>query len=203
MYKMFRQRVNEAIGMEVSDTDFNILTRVVVAKVVRKKHLLLCEGLLCKYIYYVVKGALRKYSIDQRGIEHIFDFALEGAWIMEATSVIKNAPSRYYIESMEETELLLISTDELKSLSEYSVFFARLSQAIFYDGYFAAENRMQLVVSYSAIEKVLYFMENKREFIQRVPQNMIASYLGITPETFSRTRKQLMKERADLFSSIP
>lgn len=203
MYKMFRQRVNEAIGMEVSDTDFNILTRVVVAKVVRKKHLLLCEGLLCKYIYYVVKGALRKYSIDQRGIEHIFDFALEGAWIMEATSVIKNAPSRYYIESMEETELLLISTDELKSLSEYSVFFARLSQAIFYDSYFAAENRMQLVVSYSAIEKVLYFMENKREFIQRVPQNMIASYLGITPETFSRTRKQLMKERADLFSSIP
>jgi CRP-like cAMP-binding protein len=203
MYKMFRQRVNEAIGMEVSDTDFNILTRVVVAKVVRKKHLLLCEGLLCKYIYYVVKGALRKYSIDQRGIEHIFDFALEGAWIMEATSVIKNAPSRYYIESMEETELLLISTDKLKSLSEYSVFFARLSQAIFYDSYFAAENRMQLVVSYSAIEKVLYFMENKREFIQRVPQNMIASYLGITPETFSRTRKQLMKERADLFSSIP
>lgn len=159
-------------------------------KKVRRRQFLLQEGDVCKYICFVINGALRIYSVNERGQEAVIAFALEGKWLSDWESVVTQSPSRYYIDAVEHAEILQISPAELHALeSKIPAIgeFLRLEQRLVA---VTTQKRIHTAISMNAEERYHDLLEHHPEYFQRFSQNMIASYLGIKPETLSRLRKR-------------
>jgi CRP-like cAMP-binding protein len=105
---------------------------------------------------------------------------------------VSHTPSRYNIEALEDCDLLVATSEEMINLKDQSPLFVKLGVTLDEKSYIASQKRIDVTISYTAEEKVIYLMENHPQFLHRFPQNMLASYLGITPETLSRVRKQLL-----------
>ncbi|MEX6686879.1 Crp/Fnr family transcriptional regulator [Danxiaibacter flavus] len=160
-------------------------------KRIRKKHYLLQQGEVCKHMAFVQKGLLRSYIVNEKGGEHIIQFALEGWWISDLYSFLTGEVSNYNIDALENSDLLLLSrTAEEEMLSRIPKL-ERYLRLLMQNSYIAMQKRMERTLRLSAEKKYVTFADTYPELIKRVPQHMIASYLGITPETLSRIRKQL------------
>ena len=132
-------------------------------------------------IYFVKSGLLRSYVIDQKGKEHIFLFASEN-WIMtDCTST--NQPCKLFIDALEDSEVFILEKGNEDKI-ELQKILNRLE---------ALQNRIIMMMSSTAIERYEHFVETYPEIIQRVPQRMIASYLGITPEALSKVKNKFLK----------
>ena len=107
MYELLHQKISEIIS--VSDDEFEYCKTLFQPKKLRKKQFLLHEGEECRYTAFVEKGILRSYTIDEKGSEHILQFAMEGGWIADLYSFLTNEPSTYNIEALQGCELLLIT----------------------------------------------------------------------------------------------
>ncbi|MEP6950794.1 MAG: Crp/Fnr family transcriptional regulator [Ginsengibacter sp.] len=189
MYEVFFKKVNEKVNLTSEEED--ICKSFLVPKKVRKKQYILQEGDVCKYSAFVEKGALRSYTVDERGHEHIVQFAIEGWWISDMYSFITGEPSVYNIDVLEDAELLLLSNPSQEELLQKVPKFERYQRLLVQGAYIALQRRLVLSLSQSAEEKYTKLTNTYPDIIQRVPQHMIASYLGITPETLSRIRRQI------------
>ncbi|WP_217604996.1 Crp/Fnr family transcriptional regulator [Chitinophaga sp. GbtcB8] len=163
-------------------------------KKLRKKQYLLQEGDVCKYLSFMVKGAMHQYSIDEKGNEHIVRFGIEQWWMADRESFEMQTPTRYNIDAWEETELLQISRPAYLSLRDAVPAVMEMTQELDKRGSIAAQKRIQAVISYTAEERYLDLLKTHPYFLQRFPQHMIASYLGISAETLSRIRKQALSK---------
>lgn len=189
MYELFFQKLTEKVNF--SDEELNIVKIYLTPKKLRKKQYLLQEGDVCKFIAFVEKGVLRAYTIGEKGAEHIIQFALEGWLISDLYSFLMTEPATYNIDALEDSELVLISKtahDELlKKLPKYETYI-RLQLT---GAYFAMQKRLTSILSLSLEERYTNLTAIYPDIIQRVPQHMIASYMGLTPETLSRVRKKI------------
>lgn len=159
-------------------------------KKVQRRQFLLQEGDVCKYICFVLSGSLRIYSVNERGQEAIVGFALEKSWMSDWESVVMQTPSRYYIDAVEHSEILQISPAELHVLEAKIPAideFLRLEQRFVA---VTTQKRIHSTISMNAEERYQDLLKQHPEYFQRFSQNMIASYLGIKPETLSRLRKR-------------
>ena len=192
MYELFFKKFNEVIPLdqEVQDVIKNYLT----PKKLRKKQYLLQETDVCKHIAFVEKGALRSFTVSDKGTEHIIQFAFEGWTISDLYSFLTSEPATYNIGAMENSELVLISKaahDELlQKVPQYETY-TRLQLT---GAYIAMQRRLTSIISLTLEERYNYFTSLYPDIIQRVPQHMIASYMGLTPETLSRVRKRLAQK---------
>jgi CRP-like cAMP-binding protein len=152
---------------------------------------LLQEGDVCKYTAFVEKGSLRSYSIDEKGNEHILQFALEGWWISDQYSLFTGEPSSYNIDAIEDSDLLLITHASFESMMNKIPRMEKYFRLLLQNNMIALHRRLVASLSLSAEEKYTNMVNAYPNIIQRVPQHMIASYLAITPETLSRIRKQM------------
>jgi CRP-like cAMP-binding protein len=189
MFELLHSRINEIIS--VSEEDFNFCKTLFQPKKLRKKQYLLQDGDVCKYTAFVEKGILRTYTIDEKGNEHILQFSLEGWWISDLYSFLTNEPSHYNIEALEDCELLLITKPSWDILLEKIPAFERYFRILLQNNLIATQRRLMGSLSETAEEKYIKLMNTFPGCIQRVPQHMIASYLGITRETLSRVRSQM------------
>src|SRR3954467_6172955 len=164
-------------------------------KKLRKKQYLLQEGDVCKYMAFVEKGLLRSYNVDDKGYEHMIQFAWEGWWISDTYSFLSGEPAAYNIDAIEDAELLLISLPHFEEMTGKVPKMERYFRILFQNNIVSKERRLLSSITYSAEEKYLKLSETNPELIQRIPQNLIASYLGITPETLSRIRKHLLNRK--------
>lgn len=178
--------------IEISDDELSVLQQFFTSKRLRKKQYLLQEGDVCKYIAFVTKGILRSYSIDDKGNEHILQFAFENWWISDMHSYFTGEPSIYTIDAIEDVEMLLITNAAKEQLLQQIPKMERYFRILFQNNIIAIQNRLVCSLSQSAEEKYKKMNDDYPAIIQRVPQHMIASFLGITPETLSRIRKQLV-----------
>ena len=189
MYELFFQKLTEKVNF--SDEELNIVKIYLTPKKLRKKQYLLQEGDVCKFIAFVEKGVLRAYTIGEKGAEHIIQFALEGWLISDLYSFLMTEPATYNIDALEDSELVLISKtahDELlKKLPKYETYI-RLQLT---GAYFAMQKRLTSILSLSLEERYTNLTAIYPDIIQRVPQHMIPSYMGLTPETLSRVRKKI------------
>jgi CRP-like cAMP-binding protein len=194
MYEQLRTYLNKVTSANISDEEFHFFKEAFSAKKLKKKQYLLHEGAICRYMAFIAKGAMRQYTIDDKGIEHIARFGIEEWWMSDRESLLSLTPSRYNIEALEDCHLLVATNEKLILLREQSPLFVKLGQTLDEKSYIASQKRIDVTISYTAEEKVIYLMENHPQFLHRFPQSMLASYLGLTPETLSRVRKQLLQK---------
>ncbi len=157
----------------------------------QKGELLLTPGERCKYRFFIEQGAVREYFIDEKGREHLLHFAIEGWFLMNVNSIFFDQPSNYFIETIEPSKILLLDEDAVQHLVAEDRAFETLTQNLLYEHIQMLQRRITSLQSNSAEERYLYFAETYPEIVSRVPQMMVASYLGIAPESLSRIRKEL------------
>lgn len=162
-------------------------------KTIKRKDFLSRAGDVCHYETFVCKGCLRNYYIDNEGVEHNTLFAVEGWWTGDLYSLITHNPSRYFIEALEDTEVLQISKSNLDLLYFNVPKFERFFRLLLQNAYVAQEQRIVQNLSSSAEERYKAFLQRYPQTGQRIAQKHIASYLGITPEFLSMLRRKTME----------
>ncbi|MGY6547328.1 Crp/Fnr family transcriptional regulator [Arthrospiribacter ruber] len=160
-------------------------------KSIKKGDVLLGEGEICQNIFFVESGLLRLFSIDASGKEHIIQFAPENWLISERSSLYFGLPSSYYIDALEDSELVIFDLNFIQTVSSISPEFRVHNEYILQNHIRQLQNRINLLIGANAEERYLDFIKLYPDLTLRIPQWMIASYLGITPESLSRVRKQL------------
>jgi CRP-like cAMP-binding protein len=140
-----------------------------------------------------VKGAMRQFSVGGKGNEHIARLSIENWWVGDRESFIMLTPSLYYIDAWEETDLLIATQADLSTLNEISAII-EMKNHLDNNHAFALQKRVNATISLSAEQRYDELVKTYPEFIQRFPQHIIASYLGITKETLSRARNKAVKK---------
>ncbi|EJF07905.1 MULTISPECIES: Crp/Fnr family transcriptional regulator [Pontibacter] len=193
MYELFFQKFNEKVPLTLEEQEQ--IKTYLTPKKLRKRQYLLQDGDVCKSIAFVEKGALRAYTVDENMNEHIIQFAIEGWTISDLFSYLTAEPATYTIDALEDAELVLITRaahDELlKTQPKYETYIRLLITG----AYIALQRRLTSNISLPAEERYTRFTETYPDIAQRVPQHMIASYMGLTPETLSRVRKKMAERR--------
>ncbi|WP_346855755.1 Crp/Fnr family transcriptional regulator [uncultured Draconibacterium sp.] len=157
---------------------------------VKKKKDLLEPNEVCKYIYFITKGCLRSYYADEKGVEHIYQIRMDNNWISDLESFFTQKPSKYFIETLENSELLRISSEQLEHLYSEVPALERYFRILFQKAYINALERLNATMWESAEDRYSKMLKEHPTMFQRVPLVYIASYLGITPESLSRIRKK-------------
>jgi len=160
----------------------------------RKRQYLLQAGDPSLYETFVIKGCLKSYSVDNDGTEHIVQFAMENWWIGDLYSFLSGAPASLNIDAIEDSEVFCIEKNDLARLYLEIPKFDRLFRILFQNAFVAQQRRILSKNSQTAEEQYLEFISKYPTLEQRVPQHQIASYLGLSPETISRIRKQQSKK---------
>lgn len=194
MYEFLRKRINEITSSIISDEEFSHIEKGFAQKSMKKKQFLLHEGTVCKYMAFIVKGSMRQYSIDEKGNEHIVRFGIEGWWMCDRESFLMLTASKFNIDALEDCDLLVATNEQLNIVKDQSLLFLKMAHAMDARHSIATQNRIQASISFTAEEKVKDLMNTYPSFLKRFPQNMLASYLGLSPETFSRIRKQILMQ---------
>lgn len=179
----------------LDDEELNFTKTLFIPKKLRKKQYLLQEGDVSKYTTFVEKGLLRTFKIDDKGNEPILQFSSEGWWVGDLYSFFTDSPSPYNIEAMENSELLLITRESYEILLERVPKLERYFRILVQNNLIATQNRLIGAMSETAEEKYTKLINNFPTCTNRIPQHMIASYLGITPETLSRIRSQMASRK--------
>ena len=150
-------------------------------------------GDIARYGAFVANGCLRKYVIDPHGKEHIVQFAPETWWVGDSTPLAEPARATYFIDAIEDSEVLLIDGPSHRRLLDQVAGYAQAFRTGVQRSAAAKDQRIVSSLSASAEERYLEFLRVYPSIAQRVPQAMLASYLGMTPETVSRIRKNLSR----------
>jgi len=178
--------------VELTEEQFNKWISQFIERKVKKHEFVLSEGEISKHIFFTVHGCLRLYAVDNKGKEHIMQFAPENWWIGDIESSSNRSPSSYFIDALEDSDILsmdIISWDKtMTEIPPLAILFQRLMQ----NRQTASQKRIITSMSATSEERYLEFMKTYPSLAQRIPQHMIASYLGITPESLSRIRKQMV-----------
>lgn len=175
---------------QISDEEFEEIKKFFDTKDVAKKENLLEEGQICKHHYFVLKGLLRKFFINEKGTEQTTEFAIETWWLTDNFAYENKIPSDFYIQAVEQSTILYISQDNQQKLLTAFPIMERYFRFVYQRAYAAAQRRIQYLFTFSKEEFYFQAVRNHPEFVQRVPQYLIASYLGFTPEYLSEIRKR-------------
>ncbi|WP_316847587.1 Crp/Fnr family transcriptional regulator [Pedobacter psychrodurus] len=189
MIDILFKHIQEKVSL--SDQDQEAVQSFFSPKKLRKKQYLLQAGDVCKHLTFVSKGLLRTYNVDDKGDEHMSIFGWEGWWISDFNSFLTGEPALFNIDAIEDSELLLISRSDYEALTLAVPIMDRYFRILYQNSLITKERRLMSSITHSAEEKYLLLVESNPQIIARIPQNLIASYLGIAPETLSRIKKNL------------
>ena len=169
-----------------------------VSKKVAKNEFLLREGEICLETFFVEKGLLRMFSLDKNGKEHVIQFAPENWLISDRSSLNFNEKSKFYIEAIEDTEVFILGNDFFTKMIENYPHIAERNDLLLQKHIRNLQNRVNSLLADTAEERYMNFIKMYPDILLRVPQWMVASYLGITPESLSRVRKELARKNFEI-----
>lgn len=174
----------------VSETEFaEILTFFEVLSV-SKKQILLDEGQHCRKHFFVLKGCLRLFFMKDTGVEQTTQFAIESWWMTDNLAFLQQQQSSFAIQAIEKSEVLAISYEAQEKMLNKFPQMERYFRKVYEKAFAASQLRIKYINDYSREEMYLYFAKVQPAFLQRVPQYMLASYLGFTPEYLSEIKKK-------------
>jgi len=189
MYDVLFRHIEEKSGEKLTHTEQDVLMAAFDRKHLRKRQYFLREGDVCKYIGFITRGSSRMFTVDEKGHEHIIRFGLESWWISDHESLVNLTPSPYFIEMLEDAELLTISLPNALELRNKSRCFDLTVKILDQFQAIAMQKRIHAAIGMTAEERYYELSLTYPQFLERFPLNMIASYLGLSPETLSRIRK--------------
>jgi CRP-like cAMP-binding protein len=175
----------------LTNKDKELLKTYFTYRKLQKKEFLLYEGQVSTSLSFVTRGLLKSYNIDEKGVEHVNLFAWEGWWTSDLSSFFKQEKSVINIDAIEVSEVLMINLANFEKMTLELPIMDRYFRILFQNSLFTKEHRILSAVTYSAEEKYVNLLTSNPQLLQRVPQNLIASYLGITPETLSRIKRNI------------
>lgn len=186
------KNIGRYINLDNIEVDFFI--SLLQSKTIKKKEFLLHADEICRHESFVTNGCLRTYTIDNNGFEHIGQFAIEDWWTGDLLSFLTQTPATFFIDALEDTEVLQISKHNLETLYERVPKFERFFRILFQNSLVTQIQRVNQNISNTAEERYVNFIKKYPQQEQRIPQKYIASYLGITPEFLSVLRRKSVKK---------
>jgi CRP-like cAMP-binding protein len=189
MYDSLINHIKEIVPLP--EQDQVLIRNSFVEKPVKKNDFLLSRGDISNHMRFIVDGCMKVYYLDEDGNERIYQFGIEGWWVNDLYSYLTQTPSEYFIKAIQDTRLLMIHRDTLEKLFDKAPMIERFFRIKFQTAYVALQDRMVKTMSETAEERYIKFQANFRKMEQRIPQYMIAAYLGITPEHLSAIRKKM------------
>ncbi len=157
----------------------------------KRNDYLLREGELCRHCYFIVGGAIQVFTIDAAGNETTRDFILEENWLMEINSFLQQVPSREFFRAIETSKVLAVSREHFMELSARFPQFEKMYRQILELSYSNSVYRINTFVAMDAMERLRWMMDNQPKLFTRLSSKLIASYLGISPETYTRLKGKL------------
>ncbi|MCU4164127.1 Crp/Fnr family transcriptional regulator [Carboxylicivirga caseinilyticus] len=176
--------------IELNESEEQLLEKYIKSRTIKKKEHLLLNGQVCRSLFFVEKGCLRMYYINSKASEQITQFAIEGWWLADYNSFMENQPSEYNIQAIEASKIISIDIQQFDNLLKELPQLERYFRIIMQKNLAASQQRNKYLYEMSKEEFYLHFSTSFPQFVQRVPQYMIASYLGLTPEYVSELRKK-------------
>lgn len=190
--EFFFKYLSEFISL--TDEEKDILVPLLKHRKYLKGQYIVQQGDNCIYNSFVIKGCLRTYHVDSQGQEYIIRFAIENWWTADMGSFINNTPADYNVQCLENTEVLQFSYNTLQKIFDLIPKFERFFRIIIQNAFVASEKRIVTNFSLDAKERYLIFSRLYPQLEQRVPQYMVASYLGITKQYLSEIRNQITRK---------
>jgi CRP-like cAMP-binding protein len=190
LIKYFNSYASKSLGGD----EIDLIQSFFVAKKFRKRQYFLQEGEICRYTSFVIKGAMRQYGVDEKGEEHVINLFIENWWASDRESLMNQTPSKYFIDAWEDTELLLIKKTDFLYLIDNISALTEWIRKLDANSAIAAQRRLSAAISLPADERYYDLEKTNPEFLQRFPQHIIASYLGVNRETLSRIRSRNTKK---------
>ena len=192
MFEIFQKYLTDKI--DLSKYELDVIKSVCKEKKLRKKQFLLQEGDVWHYNAFICRGLVKTFSIAESGTEHIINFAPDNYWTGDRESLINGTPSRLNIDAIEPTELILIDKPYFEKLCSEIPQLNQLVNQIIQKSFIVSQGRILENISFTAEEKYENFLAKYPHIVNRIPQHMIASYIGITPETLTRLRRNKVKK---------
>lgn len=158
---------------------------------ISKGQFLLKPGTTVKHEYFVIKGCLKAYYLDDKGSSHIIQFAIENWWVGDFDAFYNKIPSKLYIEAIEDSELLAINYDSLQNIYDKAPIFERYFRILTTQAFISQRKRILSTLEKNTQERYLEFCTSYPKIEDRVPNYDIANYLGVSPENLSRVRQQM------------
>lgn len=178
-------------NLNIDENEILSIRESCLIKEYKKDEFLLLKDGHCQHTLFVEKGLLKQYAIDDKGKEHILHFAPESWFLTDRESVYFNEPSRYFIQALEHTRIAFIDDDFIKKLEQKAPVFRDFNNLMLHNQIRVLQQRVMMLMSQTAEERYMQFIKTYPDILLRVPQTMVASYLGITPESLSRVRREL------------
>ncbi|MBO9151527.1 Crp/Fnr family transcriptional regulator [Chitinophaga sp. GCM10012297] len=174
-----------------SDDEIAIIKSLAIPKHLKKKQYLLRQGSVCRYHTFVCSGCLRSYRIDDEGCEHIIGLSPANYWVSDPVSLLGGSPSNDFIDALEDSTVIQLSTNSFKTLMENIPGFNEVNNKIIKDDYNVARDRIYMMLSLQAEERYRQFIRSFPNLHDRIPMYVIASYLGVSRETLTRIRSKM------------
>ncbi len=191
MFDEILEHIEELI--QLSESEKERFTSILIKKKLRKRQFLIQEGDVVKYEYFVASGCLKAYEVDDNGDEHIIQFAKENWWISDFKAFFEEGKATLNIDTIEESLVYGIEKQDLENLFLDVPKFDRFFRIKLTSAFVALQNRILSSLDKSNSERYLDFQKTYPNLERRIPNYMIANYLGIKPESLSRIRKNLVK----------
>lgn len=176
--------------ISLDEQEFEVLKTYFTPVELSKKEILLKENAPCNALYFVVKGCIRKFFLKENGIEQTIDFAIENWWIADARGFEENGKAEFSLQAVEPVFVLTLTIDHHNKLLDHHPRMALYFYKVFFRAHTASQRRIKLLYTYSREALYFHFSKQFPEFTQRVPQYLLASFLGFTPEYLSEIRKK-------------
>jgi len=196
MENNIRKNIEAKINQKLTNEEADKLNNWFVPVEVEKNEQIVFEGKVCRTLYFVEKGLMHTFVIDKKGEFNTVQFGFEGYWIGDMFSFFSGKPAIFNVESLESTKLFAMKYSDFekacKQIPKFESFFRILVQ----NGYLSALQRIAKSFSDDAEQRYLSLIKQQPNLQQRVPQYLVASYLGIKPQSLSRIRHNLLKNKS-------
>jgi CRP-like cAMP-binding protein len=183
-YELLLEHLSKHIP--VSEAEAANLFSYLEYRKIKKRRFILSEGSVQKNLLFVTQGCLRSYSIDKNGFEHILQFAPPGWWIADMQSFLKQTPAAFYIDAVDDTEIILLAKTDLEELYISMPALERFFRILAENALATYQRRLMDNLSLSALERYNNFCRLYPSLVQCLPQKQIAAYIGVTPEFLSK-----------------
>jgi len=186
MHKALLEHIEKIVQLDPAEKD--ILNSCLNISTIKKKELVLKEGQVCNTLYFIIKGCMRQYIINPKGNEQTLQFGIENWWITDYLSYHSHIPSHFYIQAVEKSEVIALEKPILETILVQIPRLERYFRIVAQKSFGAAQMRIKFLFTMSAEERYHHFNDLYPEFVQRVPQYMLASYLDFSAEFMSKIR---------------